>query len=67
MKRWNGRKMSHTKKEVDRIHCPIPKCQHRLLLMRAKMRCAVSNSFKLVVVHGSLSTIKKRLKRLDKE
>ena len=67
MKRWNGKKMSHTRTEIDRIRCPIPKCRHRLIRIRTKMRCAVSDSIQLIIVHGSVSTINKRLKRLVKE
>ena len=69
MKKFNGKKMSHTQESKDTIKCPI--CKTSMKVLRGKLRCAELRSthgksksaLRMLIKHGSMKTIRKRLKK----
>lgn len=69
-KRFNGQKLSHGKREVPRRKCPL--CGNSMFRLRGELRCTEMRKSasakgdggqRRVEKHGSLSTIKHRLRQ----
>jgi hypothetical protein len=64
-KKFNGRKMSHTKEGKDHQRCPL--CKGTMKVLGGMLRCAemrnVRGSSRLLSKHGSMKTIRKRLRK----
>ena len=70
-KSFNGRKMSHGKNKLGtRPLCPMSKCNNHMRMVQGRLRCTTTamtqNGSSMRIVHGSYTTIKKRLKREKK-
>ena len=68
MKRFNGSKMSHGRVKVDPTRCPI--CSGVMRQFLGELRCThivkgkrSSGSDRRVVLHGSMATIRKRIRQ----
>lgn len=67
-KHFNGRKMSHTGSGIEPAKCAL--CGNQMKMFLGRLRCtemrrgeSKTGNMMRVVKHGSLNTIRKRIKR----
>ena len=70
MKTFNGKKLSHGKKNVVTVNrmCPSPGCGITMRMHNGKLMCCKTKTqnSKIAPYHGGISTIKKRIKRINR-